>query len=219
MQPKSLKMKKTISTLFALFLFTALLAQSDQYKVAMKGMLKKMNDAQTAEAYQAVANGFERIGTAERTEWLPKYYAAFSYIMQSMGTQDMAKVDPLLDQAEKLLAEAAVINMNDEILCLQSLCKSSRIKVDPMTRGMKYGPEASQLLEKAQALNPNNPRIYYLLGQSKFYTPEMFGGGKPKAKVLFEKAVATFSTYKPSGEFMPDWGAEQATKMLEEASK
>ena len=47
-----------------------------------------------------------------------------------------------------------------------------------MNRYMQYGPIAEQALQKAIKLNPENPRIYLLQGQDKFYTPEQYGGSK-----------------------------------------
>jgi len=212
-------MKKIIFALAMMLLSSSGWAASEQYTNAMKGLLQKMGDAKSPEAYQAAANGFERIANNEKSEWLPAYYASFCYIMQAMSIQDKDKVDGIVDHAETLLETASTIQSNDEILCLQSLCKSARINVNPMARGMKYGPQAAELIAKAKTMNPNNPRVYYLEGQSKFYTPEAFGGGKDKAKVLFEKAVETYAAFKPSNELMPVWGAEQAKEMLEACYK
>lgn len=195
-------------------------AQNAQYEGAMKGLMTKMNGAAVPEAYQAIANGFERVANAETKEWLPRYYAAFNFILQASMTADKSKVDGILDIADKHIADAdGLAPNNDEIKCLSAWAKSSRINVDPMTRGMKYGMESAKLLEEAQKINASNPRIYFMQGQSAFYTPEAFGGGKAKAKALFAKSVELFGTFKPSNELMPNWGSEQATKMLEECSK
>ena len=61
-----------------------------------------------------------------------------------------------------------------------------------MARFMTEGAKATEALEKAKMLNANNPRIYILEGQDKFYTPEQFGGSKDEAKKLFEKANGIF---------------------------
>lgn len=196
------------------------MAQSAQYEGAMKGLMMKMSGATVPEAYQAVANGFERVANAETKEWLPRYYAAFNFIMQAYMTTDKTKVDAIIDLADKHLADADALSPNnDEIKCLAAWAKSARINVDPMARGMKFGMESAQLLEDAKKINASNPRIYFMQGQSAFYTPEAFGGGKNKAKALFAKAVELYSTFKPSNEMMPIWGSEQAAKMLEECSK
>lgn len=208
-------MKKIVLSLALLFSAFLGIAQSDAYTTAMTGFLTKMKSANSVESYQPLANGFERIANAETKQWLPRYYAAMCYVMQAMMQQDKSLVDGLVDKAELLLTDAFKLDANDEILILQALCKSARIGVDPMTRGMKYGMESNQLLEQAKKTSPNNPRIYFLQGQSLFYTPEAFGGGKAKAKPVFEKAVELFKSFQPSGELMPNWGGDQAQKMLE----
>ena len=213
-------MKKIILSLTLIACGFVSLAQNAQYEGAMKGLLAKMGGATVPEAYQAVANGFERVANAETKEWLPRYYAAFNFIMQASMTQDKTKVDGILDMADKHLNDAMTVSPNnDEIKCLAAWAKSTRINVDPMSRGMKYGMESAQLLEEAKKINPSNPRIYFMQGQSAFYTPEAFGGGKVKAKALFEKAAELYTTFKVSSELMPNWGAEQTKKMIEECSK
>jgi hypothetical protein len=78
---------------------------------------------------------------------------------------------------------------------------------------MSYGVAANQALEKALKLDPNNPRLYYLKGMSLFGTPPQFGGGKDKAKPVFEKAVELYKAAKPQ-ELYPRWGKEKAEQMI-----
>ena len=212
-------MKKVFLTGFSLLIAAMTFAQSEQYTNAMKAYLLKMKDARSAESWQEAANGFERIAGNETKEWLPKYYAGFCFVMQAMTISDKDKVDGILDQADKLIADASALNNNDEVLCLQSLAASARIGVDPRTRGMKYGQMSAGFLAKAKELNSDNPRIYYLEGTSKFYTPKAFGGGKDKAQEIFEKAVVAYAKFKPANELMPDWGGHQTVEMLEECKK
>ncbi len=213
-------MKKIIVSLLLILINSVSFAQNTQYETAMKGLLQKLSDANTPEAYTATANGFERIAMNEKGEWLPRYYAAFSLVMQAFSNTDKSNNDVILDKADKLLDEAIALSpKNDELFCLYSLSKSARISVSPMTRGMKYGPEASEFLKKAKEINPHNPRIYYLEGQSKYHTPAMFGGSKEKAKELYEKSLEEFKTFKPTNELMPNWGIEMVTKMLDSYNK
>lgn len=213
-------MNKIILSLSLILMSLFSFAQNEQYHNAMKGHLMKLDNASSPESYIAIANGFERIANNETKEWLPRYYAAFCYAMQAFATEDKSNIDPILDKADKLIKEADALSPNnDEIICLQSLSTSARIGVSPMTRGMKYGGEASALLKKAKEINAHNPRIYYLEGQSKFHTPAMFGGGKDKAKALYEKAIIEFANFKPLHDLMPNWGANQAAKMLKECDK
>ena len=219
MRSKIKIMKKLILSLSIILCGFASIAQNAQYETAMKGLIMKMDASNVPEAFQAVANGFERVANAETNQWLPKYYAAYNYIMQAYTTKDQSKVDGILDMADKQIADAEALNNNDELKCLSAWAKSARIGVDPMSRGMKYGMESAQLLEDAKKMNPNNPRIYFLQAQSAFYTPEAFGGGKSKAKGLFQKATELYASFTPSSEMMPNWGGEQAKTMLDECSK
>ena len=84
----------------------------------------------------------------------------------------------------------------------------------PMTRGQSFAMKATGSLEKAESLNSENPRIYFLKAQNALYTPQMFGGGKVAAKPLFEMAKTKFQNFKPANELSPDWGKEQNEKLL-----
>jgi len=208
-------MKKLIFSLGLVGISICSYAQSAAYKSTMQGLIIKMGAAQTAESFLPVQNGFERIASAETKEWLPKYYSAYSAIMQAMLLTDKSLVDGILDKADESLNQAMLINSNDELIVLQALSKSTRIGVDPMSRGMKFGTESAKLLEQAKKINPENPRIYFLQAQSAFYTPEAFGGGKAKAKELFSTSIQKYDSFKLSNDLMPNWGATQAKEMLE----
>jgi len=194
-------------------------AQMTKYQQAMGQTMIKMNEAKNSpQAYHEVSNSFLRIASNEKTEWLPTYYAAYSLIMEAMFMEKDG-IDITLDQADKLLSELSSKTANDEILVLQAFSKSTRIGVDPMTRGMKYGTESAKLLTQAKTMNAENPRIYFLEAQAAYYTPEQFGGGKKRASPLFQLAMEKYNNFKPKSEFMPTWGREAAVKMFEETSK
>jgi hypothetical protein len=84
-----------------------------------------------------------------------------------------------------------------------------------MSRGMQYSQLAEESFEKAKTINPENPRIYYLQGQSIFYTPEAFGGGKKNALPLFKQAKEKFDKFEPVSPISPNWGKEQNQQLLE----
>jgi hypothetical protein len=70
------------------------------------------------------------------------------------------------------------------------------------------------MLDEAKKLNPDNPRVYILEGQDKYYTPVEFGGSKEEAKALFEKAQKLYDTFKPETGIHPNWGKGQVTYFL-----
>ncbi len=213
-------MKKTFLLIAIISLSNLLFAQSDKYMGAMKKNIAMIDSARQKQNAPELANNFERIGDAEKTQWLPYYYAAYCTILSGY-TADKTKVDALADKAEELITKAETLagKENSEIDVIKSMIASSHMMVDPMTRYMQYGKASSENIEKAKALDPTNPRPVYLEGVSKFYTPEAFGGGKAPAKELFDKAMLMFDAFKPQSELYPLWGKSSTQYFLSMTGK
>lgn len=207
-------MKKTIFILVASLLGTAVFAQSEKYVKAMEAKVGMIDSTNTPDAWKDLANAFERIAEAEKTQWLPYYYAAYSSVMAGMMSMpqgsfgdNSAIADPYADKAETLINKANEMNKdNSEIYCVIKMVHSLRLMGNAMSRYMTEGPKAEEALNKAKELNANNPRVYILEGQDKYFTPEQFGGSKEEAKKLFEKANEIFKTIKPGNAIDPQWG-------------
>ena len=88
--------------IFLVFSFGVLTthAQSDKYMDAMKKNLSRFDSVKTTADYQGLSAAFERIGDAEKTQWLPYYYAGLA--LTTAGWQD-AKLDKEAN-AEKIKA-------------------------------------------------------------------------------------------------------------------
>ena len=219
-------MKKIIITMTLCFGTMIIFGQNEKYVKAMEQKIAALDTTRNTAALQGLANDFERIAIAEKTEWLPFYYAAlanvnmgYSMMENAMGG-DASKIDPVSDKAEALLKQAEALKKeNSELYVVKKMINSLRMIVDPQNRFMQYGPLAQQALDKARQLNPDNPRIYLLEGQDKFYTPEQFGGSKTEAKKLFETALQKFETYKLENPLDPNWGRGMTQYFLAEANK
>ena len=216
-------MKKTIFILMTVFLGTAVFAQGDnapgeKYVKAMEALVPAVDTAHSMEGLTDLANSFERIANAEKTQWLPFYYAALCHIHKAnmyYTSQEVDKIDPLMDIAEPLLKKAEELEKdNSEIFCLKKMFNTGKMMADPMSRFMVYGAAASVALEEAKKLDPNNPRVYLLEGQDKYYTPEQFGGSKEEGKQLFQEAAKKMETFKPASSIHPSWGASQIKYFL-----
>jgi len=217
-------MKKTIFILSAILIASFSYAQMpDKFVKAMEAKIALIDSTHTVEGYTDLANAFERIADAEKNQWLAYYYAA--YCNASAGTiagagGDMMaakadKTDPYADKADKQIKKAAELAKNNsEIFIVKKMIATLRMLGDPMNRYMTYGPEAQAMLDEAKKLNPDNPRVYILEGQDKFYTPEQYGGSKEEAKVLFEKAQKLYETFKPETNIHPNWGKSQVAYFL-----
>jgi len=208
-------MKKMI---LALMLLSSIMtyAQSDKYTTAMKTNLDMFDSAKTTADFQGVAAAFERIGDAEKTQWLPYYYAGLALTMPGWTDTKLDKdanserIKTLCDKADGLAKDNAD---KAEILAIKNMAATQQMLVDPQSRWSSYGQEGAGYLSKAKQLNPNNPRLYYLEGAGIFGTPEQFGGGKTKAKPVLQKAVELYKADQPKPLY-PRWGQKQAEDML-----
>lgn len=192
-------------------------AQSDKYVETMKKNLAQFDSVKTTAGYQALAGTFERIGDAEKTQWLPYYYAGLALSTAGWSDPKLDK-DVNAEKIKALCAKAEAIEKNAEIYSIRNMAASQQMIVDPQSRWMTYGQEASAALQKGMELDPKNPRLYYLQAMGIFGTPEQFGGGKEKAKPVFEKAVALYKAETPKPLY-PHWGQQQAEEKLAECSK
>lgn len=189
------------------------LAAQSKYESGMQKGLEQLQASKTVEDMTSTSAFFERIADAEKDKWLPYYYAAYAnYITGWMNPK--ADKDKVAEKSKDLIAKAEAIEKNAEIYCLRQMVAIQQMTVDAMMRWQTYGAEAKQALENAKQADPNNPRIYYLDGQSLFRTPEAFGGGKAIAKKSAEKSVELFKTFKPASPLHPNWGKAEAEKLL-----
>ncbi|HTF31791.1 MAG TPA: hypothetical protein VK625_23195 [Flavitalea sp.] len=210
-------MKKIINLIAAFAIVINLSAQNEKMLKAMSGMVAGLDSLHTNEGWTAAANQFQRIADAEKTEWLPYYYAGLSNVMSGfmVGANQGDKTDPLADKAEALINKADELHKNNaEIWLVKKMISNLRMQADPMNRWQTYGPLGTEALAKAKSLDAANPRIFLLEGQDKFFTPEEFGGSKAEAKKLFETAVAKFGEAKPESAIHPQWGLSQAKYFL-----
>lgn len=206
-------MKKFIIGLF-LLIGVNTFAQSDKFEAALGGTLKQLGDAKDASELADVAAKFERIGDAEKTQWLPYYYAALTKARMSMQGMGGDR-DKVADDAQSLIDKAKAIEKNSEILCVESMIATAKMLVNPQARWMEYGQKSAQLLEEAKKADATNPRPYALQSTTLKNTPEAFGGGCAAAKPVAEKSIELFKSFKALSPLHPNWGKELAQSVVD----
>lgn len=211
-------MKKLLITAIAFMCLSASFAQSEKYTAAMKKNIAAMDTSfKSPESLLSLANNFERIATAEKTQWLPFYYAAFIHVNLGFMQQDKEKIDGIADKATALIEIAdSLMPANSEISCIKSMIASCHMMVNPMQRWMEYGKESGENMQAAMLQDPTNPRPYFLKGQGLKFTPEQFGGGCKTAKPEFQKAIDKYATFKPASELHPTWGQSQVEGLMKD---
>lgn len=220
-EPFTIKNKKmrsiimiTVSVLSLLNLNAS--AQTEKLRQALGKGLQQLGTAKNADDFSATANYFERIAQAESKQWLPLYYAAYSNLLAGITNSSKSAKDQYCDKALLQIEQAGLLSAdNSEVFALTGYIQFMKMSVDPQGRMNLIG-QSTASLDKAKALNPDNPRPYFIQGQSVFYTPETFGGGKAAAKPVLSIAVDKFKTFKPENSLSPNWGAERAAMLLNE---
>jgi hypothetical protein len=209
-------MKKLSILTAIIFLAVCSFAQSEKYAAAMKKNLAGMDSSFKNPAdLVKLANSFERIATAEKSQWLPYYYAAFCQVNAGFMETDKSKTDGIADKANELIKVAdSLAPNNSEISCIKSMIASCHMLVNPQERWMQYGQESSTNMEAAMKQDTSNPRPYFLKGQGLKYTPEQFGGGCATAKPALQTALEKYNTFKPASELHPDWGKQIVEKLI-----
>lgn len=214
-------MMKKIITFAACTLFfglTSLMAQSAKYESAMKSNLKSLESAKTMQEFNTVGAAFNRIAKAEKSLWIPYYYAALAKLNGAMRDQSVDK-DQIGAEVDSLLTRAESIEKNAELSTLHYYNEVLKMSVNPAQRYMEVAPLLEKYYQIATTQDSTNPRIYFMKGETVFHTPKSFGGGKAAAKSIFQKSVDLFAKQPSSTDFSPTWGKKEAQSMLKQCSE
>lgn len=195
-------------------------AQNEKFIAAMKTNIGAMDTAfKNPASFLTLTNNFERIGNAEKNQWLPYYYAALCQVNYGFIMGDMSKLDAIADRAEMYLNKAdSLMPKNSEISCIRSLIATERMIVNPMQRYGEYGPKIKLNLEAAKIEDANNPRPYYIEGENLKNTPENFGGGCVAAATFLKTAKEKFLSFKPASDISPNWGEKRTDELIKECN-
>lgn len=214
---------KTATTIF-LIIICAFSTFAQNYQDAMSRSIQAMFQSKEIEELKSIGQTFDRIGLKESSEYMPYYYAAYSYTSILFYNKDLSneKRDSLLDVAQDYIDKALIVDVDEsEIYALQALVYQMRIFTP--SRGFKFSAKANEAIEKGLKQDDRNPRLYYLKGLNILHTPKMFGGGAAKALEYLEKADSLFKDNKKSYEsngsnsistISPQWGEESNKSSL-----
>jgi len=218
-------MKQIITIIIAILAMNVSLAGGNKkYIKAIESNLESLYAAETAEAYDPVANKFIRIAEAEKDQWLPYYYASLAYVFKSLKIKANDQRDEVLDQAQTKLAMASdLASSNSEITALDGFIYMMKISIDPGTRGQTLSPKAMGAFAAAIKMDPTNPRAMLFMGQMHHGMAQFFGSGTEQACATIAKSVELFENNEPESSISPAWGksiakqwAERCTSPVEE---
>lgn len=200
-------MKTTITTLLLFFVIT--LQAQKSYETAMARGLDLLSTDMPAAAQE-----FERVAAVEKENWLPAYYAAFSYVQSSWGQHPKETTLLYMKKGQEFIDKASTLSPdNPEIMVLQGLLNTCWITYDSSVYGMKLSGPTTALYEKAYAMAPSNPRVVsnraqWLMGSARFFGKDV----TPYCADL-KTAVALFDKETTDG-FSPGWGKDATIKAM-----
>lgn len=212
--------KLLVSLILLLAVVSTTSAQNDKYTKAMESAIARVKYTAPTPELQQAAGQFEQIASAETAEWLSIYWASYTYILLAFKELDVARKDAMLDKAVDFYKKVAQQQPdNDETMVLAAQLAAARLSIDPENRWQQYVPEFEEAIAKAKQKNPENPRVYALQGQSLFYTPEQYGGGKAVACSVLKQAAEKFATFKPASTIHPSWGQDTNQYLLNQCGQ
>jgi hypothetical protein len=182
--------------------------KAQDYKQTLQNTFLAFDTTMDVATKTQQSNKLSLISKKYSDQWTAHYYNAYSKASLSYMETNEAKRDAYLDEGDKELSEAITLlgKENDETHVLAAMLANARMAVNPKGRWQKYGKVFDSNLETAKEMNPDNPRIYYLRGTSKFFTPKMWGGGKKASLPFFEKAQGLFEKENPADITTISWG-------------
>jgi len=209
---------KTLLIILSFTIGTLSISQTGVFMQKMGEALGQFSQATTPKDYINVSFKFEQIAGVETENWLPLYYHAMSYTMASYGekNEDAAKKDAHLDMAFETIKKLKILAPNEsEIFALEALFYTAKLSVDPMSRGQKYSGLSMASIEKALALNSNNPRAKQLKIANEFGMAQFFGTDTEPICKKAQVVLAEWDNYKIASQIHPNWGKEHIKSIAE----
>lgn len=118
----------------------------------------------------------------------------YGLLAATMADQDEDMFDDYYDETVENLE--AIIKANKgwgEPKALLSAVYGLKMGYSPMM-GMFLGPKSGSLIEKAKEQSPQSPLVMKLYANSKFFTPEMFGGDLDEAISSYNKCLQLYES-------------------------
>lgn len=207
-------MIKKLSIVFSLFAVSFAFSQTSLNKDFAE-QISKVENAKHLEEFQQSKDFFAKTTGTLNADWRSYYFAALSLVRGELNSQKENKtqgISVITGSAEKYLSpilekqknNAEVLILLSQIHLLKSYSSDSAINIQ----------KANEYLNKATALDKNNPRIDIIKGEITLNSPSKNGGDKTLAKKYFNSALAKFKNYSKKSNLDPSWGQEDANYYL-----
>ena len=195
-----------------LLLCSASKAQQSIFEAKLTDVVSRFNHIDKEEHYAPILREFIDLTKAYPKEWLPFYYA--SIVQTKLALMNKAQQDNLSDHAIEWISKCKKIQINDEVLCAESLAYTTKMSVHPTWRWLGYQDKIREPLRLAKKINAFNPRIYVLEANLQYHLPFAFGGGCNKALPIAKRAEKLLNDEKGRAKYLPTWGYTSIKEIL-----
>ena len=179
-----------------------------------QGMQKALQTWKNGNSKEALVQ-FEKIASVEKTNWLPNYYIVLINTTQAFEEKDKTKMESLLNAAQKAQDVCNELAMdNPEVLVLQAMIHTAWIVYDPMINGQRLSGDVMYILNKANKIAPENPRVVFQKASFEIGLAQYFGQDTKPMCAQIEKSIELFATFKPESAFHPSWGLDRAQEAV-----
>jgi hypothetical protein len=207
-------MKPSTILICLAFLSLTVNAQNDKFTNAMLNGFEKAKQAKSLSEMQDLANYFERIAKAEKTQWTAWYYCAFYNLVVNFTDSVPDHKRKFTALAQSQIEEGLKVKPGEsELLVLIIMSYFAEMAVDPM-KGMELIGKVNESFDLAKSLNPSNPRIYLEQSEMIMNMPVEYGGGSEKALPILLIAKEKFDNFVLTDTLAPNWGKERSELLL-----
>jgi len=186
-------MKTTITSLLLLIsLLPSLYAQDKADEIMYKAYL---SDADATPAWKKAIEMRKDALKANEKSTKAQFgvaLAQFGLLGSTMRWQNEELFDEYYKETEENLEQIIEADKKwAEPYALLSATYGLKMGYSPL-QGMFLGGKSGNLVEKAKKLNPNSPLVWKVYANSKYFTPEAFGGDLQEAIEAYEKCLALY---------------------------
>jgi hypothetical protein len=204
--------------ILSIFIITMILGFNTNAQTSYeKGMEEAFNLWEEDKTIEA-SSLFERIAKAEKDNWLPPFYAAYTLVISSFEVKDEATLKLKIEKATELLNQASSSSPNNpEIMIVKALANTAYINFDAQKYGMTFSGKNEFIYQTALKIAPNNPRVILSKAEWDMGSAQFFGSSiEPYCKDI-KRALGFFQNEEKSEvKFYPDWGEKKAQKILDD---
>jgi len=214
-------MKKTALFVSAMLIATLLMGVNQKYYQKMGETISEFSSCSSVEEFQTLANKFRVIANVEKEEWLPLYYEAQCYIMISfMENLSADDKDTYLEKASSIIGNMTEIAPNEaEIHVLEAFYLTGSLVVNPPQRAMNTTPLIHAAIDKALAIEPNNPRARFMSISNELGTAAYFGDDTAPMCERAVELLQNWDSYTLKSPIHPNWGKDAIEGIVNSCGK